>query len=157
MRPVAGVIRLLICAALLAGATFLAASAATTKLPDDKAWLMRMMSCEGEGVSMELYLPQSVIFSNRAAPDASGMQAGQTVIGYYTLDLTDANKGKSLEPVRVTLSADRKTVTVDQYTRGLPPTRIPVKGGTVDFDQRFGTGAKCGPFQAQDPDYGNKR
>jgi len=104
---------------------------------------------------MELYLPQSVIFSNRAAPDASGMQPGQTVIGYYTLDLTDANKGKSLEPVRVTLSADRKTVTIDQYTRGLPPTRIPVKGGTVDFDQRFGTGAKCGPFQAQDPNYGN--
>jgi hypothetical protein len=157
MRRIAAVIRPLICTALLAGAPFSAASATTAKPLDQNAWLMRMMSCEGEGVSMELYLPQSVIFANRIGPDASGMQGGQTVIGYYTLDLTDANKGKSLEPVRITLSADRKTVTVDQYTRGLPPTRIPVKGGTVDFDQRFGSGAKCGPFQSQDPDYGNKR
>ncbi len=37
---------------------------------------------------------------------------------------------------------------IDQYTRKLPTTRIPVNGGTVDFDQRFGTGAKCGPFRA---------
>ena len=29
---------------------------------------------------------------------------------------------------------------------GLLPTAIPVAGGTVDFDQRFGTKAKCGPF-----------
>ena len=35
---------------------------------------------------------------------------------------------------------------VDQYTRKLPPTAIPVAGGTVDFDQRFAAGAKCGPF-----------
>jgi hypothetical protein len=48
------------------------------------------------------------------------------------------------------MSADGKTVIVNQYTRSLPPTRIPVAGGTVDFDQRFGTGAKCGPFQAQE-------
>jgi len=41
MRCVAAII----CAVLLAGATFSAASAATTKLPDDKTWLMRMMSC----------------------------------------------------------------------------------------------------------------
>jgi hypothetical protein len=32
------------------------------------------------------------------------MQPGQSVIGYYALDLTDANKGKMLEPVRVTRS-----------------------------------------------------
>ena len=155
MRRAAAVIRPLICTVLLAG--FSTASASAAKPPDQNAWLMRMMSCEGEGVSMELYLPQSVIFANRGASDASGMQPGQTVMGYYTLDLTDANKGKSLEPVRITLSADKRTVTVDQYTRGLPPTRIPVKGGTVDFDQRFGAGAKCGPLQAQDPNYGNKR
>jgi hypothetical protein len=34
--------------------------------------------------------------------------------------------------------------------RKLSPTRIPVGGGTVDFDQRFRTGAKCGPFRAQE-------
>ena len=51
-----------------------------------------------------------------------------------------------MEPVRVSMSADGKTVTVDEYTRGLPRTAIPVAGGTVDFDQRFGTKAKCGRF-----------
>ena len=50
----------------------------------------------------------------------------------------------------VSLSPDKKSVIVDQYTRKLPPTRVPVAGGTVDFDKRFGTAAKCGPFQAQE-------
>lgn len=118
--------------------------------------MIRMLACEGDSAKMELYLPQSAVLPNRADTEASGMRPGQAVIGYYALDLSDVNKGKPLEPVRVTLSVDKKTVTVDQYTRGLPPTHIPVKGGTVDFDQRFGTGAKCGPFQAQDPDFGNK-
>jgi hypothetical protein len=75
------------------------------------------------------------------------------VIGYYTLDLTPINKGKPLEPVKISMTTDGKTVVVNQCTRGLPPTRIPIGGGTVDFDQRFGTGAKCGPFQAQDPNF----
>lgn len=111
--------------------------------------MMRMLACDGEGVRMEVYLPLSVALAGQ------GLRAGQTVIGYYALDLTDVNKGKPLEPVRVTLSTDQKTVTVDQYLRGLPPTRIPVTGGTVDFDQPFAKHAKCGPFQSQDPDFGN--
>jgi hypothetical protein len=122
--------------------------------------MIRMLACEGESAKMELYLPQSAVFGDRPAAESFGghqMRPGDSVIGYYALDLTDANKGKMLEPVRVTLSADKMSVIVDQYTRGLPSTRIPVAGGTVDFDQRFGTAAKCGPFQAQDPDYGNKR
>lgn len=123
-------------------------SAAT--LPDDRSWLIRMIACKANGALMEVYLPQSVVLAPRG-----GMAAGQTVDGYYTLDLTEFNKGKDLEPVHVTMSADKKFVTVDQYTRGLPPTRIPVGGGTVDFDHRFGLDAKCGPFQAQDPNYGN--
>jgi len=121
--------------------------------------MIRMLACEGEGGRMELYLPQSVVFGNPRQSVSFGghaMRPNQIVTGYYALDLTDANKGKSLEPVRVTLSADGKSVIVDQYTRGLPATHIPVQGGTVDFDQRFGTAAKCGPFQSQDPDYGNK-
>lgn len=121
--------------------------------------MIRMFACEGESARMELYLPQSVVFGHHPPAESFGsheMQPGRSVIGYYALDLTDANKGKTLEPVRVTLSADKETVIVDQYTRGLPPTRIPVAGGTVDFDQRFGTAAKCGPFQGQDIDYGNK-
>jgi hypothetical protein len=133
---------------LAAAVTLLSVPASAAMLPDDKAWLIRMLACEGDGVRMEVYLPQSVVFADH------GMRAGQTVAGYYTLDLTGANKGKPLEPVRITMSADKKTVIVDQYTRGLPPTRIPVAGGMVDLDQRFGIGAKCGPFQAQDPNYG---
>jgi hypothetical protein len=145
---------------LLVAVTPFPAPAAAAKPPGTDGWMIRMLACEGESARMELYLPQSVVFGDRAAAESFAshrMQPGQPVIGYYALDLTDANKGKSLEPVRVTLSADKKTVIVDQYTRGLPPTRIPVGGGTVDFDQRFGTAAKCGPFQSQDPDYGNRR
>jgi hypothetical protein len=40
-------------------------------------------------------------------------------------------------------------VIVTQYTRGLPPTRIAVGGATVDFDQRFGTQAKCESFNQE--------
>jgi hypothetical protein len=50
---------------------------------------------------------------------------------------------------RVSLSRDRKSVIVDQYTRELPPTSIAVGGATVDFDRRFGTGATCGPFNEE--------
>ena len=150
MKRITVVACLMIGSALLAAATFTSATAASAKPPGEKDWMMRMMVCEGDGVRMELYLPHTAIYP-------SGMPPGQTVIGYYALDLSDVNKGKPLEPVRVTLSADKQSITVDQYTRGLPPTRIPVKGGTVDFDQRFGKGAKCGPFQPSDPNFGRKQ
>ena len=101
-----------------------------------------VLACEGPDAKMEVYLPQSVVF------DRDGGPRNKSVIGYYALDLTGANKGKPLEPVRIRLSSDQQTVIVEQYTRGLPPTRIPVAGGTVDFDNRFGTAANCGPFEA---------
>jgi hypothetical protein len=126
------------------------AAVAAAKDPGDGAYMIRVLVCEGEDAKMEVYVPQSIVFG--AAPLARAL--AQPVIGYYALDLSGANKGKSLEPVKVSMTADGKTVIVNQYTRGLPPTRIPVGGGTVDFDQRFGTGAKCGPFQAQDPNFG---
>ena len=118
---------------------------AAAKDPGQDAYMARVLACEGPDAKMEVYVPQSVAFGGGKA---SALE--RPVIGYYTLDLTDANKGKMLEPVRVSLSADKKTVIVDQYTRKLPPTRVPVAGGTVDFDKRFGTAAKCGPFQAQE-------
>jgi hypothetical protein len=125
------------------------AGAAHAKDPGQDAIMVRMLSCTGPDASMEVYIPESI------ALDVKGMvhDLQKPVIGYYTLDLTSINKGKPLEPVKVSMTADGKTVIVNQYTRGLPPTRIPVGGGTVDFDQRFGTGAKCGPFQSQDPNY----
>ena len=120
--------------------------AAAAKDPGGEAYMIRMLACEGTDAKMEIFIPQSI-----AGGDAAlARLVERTVVGYYTLDLTGANKGKVLEPVKVGLSADKKTVMIDQYTRKLPKTAIPVAGGTVDFDQRFGTGAKCGPFRAQD-------
>jgi hypothetical protein len=139
-----------IAAALTFAATFTVSAVA--KDPGEGAWMIRMLACEGPDARMEVYVPQSVVFST--TPIARAM--AQLVIGYYALDLSDANKGKSLEPVKVSMTPDGKTVIVNQYTRGLPPTRIPVGGGTVDFDQRFGTKAKCGPFQHQDPNFGDR-
>lgn len=125
------------------------AGPALAKDPGVDAYMIRMMSCTGPDATMEVYIPESI------ASDVKGMvhDLQKSVIGYYTLDLTPINKGKPLEPVKISMTTDGKTVIVNQYTRGLPPTRIPVGGGTVDFDQRFGTGAKCGPFQAQDPNF----
>jgi hypothetical protein len=71
------------------------------------------------------------------------------VTGAYTLDLTDSGKGKTLEPIHLQFSRDRKSVIVDQYTRKLPRTAIAVAGATVDFDKRFATEAKCRPFNQE--------
>jgi hypothetical protein len=110
--------------------------------PGQDAYMIRVLACKGDDVRMEVYLPQSIALDPAKLKSA----LAKPVIGYYTLDLTSALKGKPLEPVKVSMTSDGKTVIVDQYTRGLKPTRIPVGGGTVDFDQRFGTGAKCEAF-----------
>jgi hypothetical protein len=114
---------------------------AAAKDPGQDSYMIRMLSCKGADATMEVYIPQSIALN--------GPGLAQPVIGYYTLDLSEANKGKALEPVKISVTADGKTVIIDQYTRKLPATRIPVSGGIVDFDQRFGTGAKCGPFEWQ--------
>jgi hypothetical protein len=114
--------------------------------PGQEAYMIRMLFCQGADANMEVYISQSIALNGPALARA----LAQPVIGYYALDLSEANKGKLLEPVKVSMTADGKAVIVDQYTRKLPATRIPVGGGTVDFDQRFGTRAKCGPFQAQE-------
>jgi len=120
----------------------LAGLPAAAKDPGREAYMIRMLACKGPDAKMEVYLPQSAVFDR----DGGTRTISHSVIGYYALDLTQENKGKPLEPVRISFSPDKKTVIVNQYTRGLPPTRIPVAGGTVDFDHRFGTGAKCGRF-----------
>jgi hypothetical protein len=85
-----------------------------------------------------VYLPQSI--AGGSTPLAQAL--AQPVIGYYALDLSEAGKGNPLEPVKVSMTADGSTVIVNQYTRGLPPTSIPVKGGTVNFDHRFGNSSE---------------
>ena len=137
-------------AALLGLALVWAFSApAGAKDPGEEAYMMRMLSCAGPDAKMEVYLPETIALNGPAL----ARSLAKPVIGYYTLDLSAANKGKPLEPVKVSMTADGKTVIVEQYTRKLPPTRIPIGGGTVDFDQRFGTGAKCGPFQARSANF----
>ena len=103
--------------------------------------MMRVLACTGDQVSMEVYLPQEVAFSD--------MLSMKPTYGYYTLDLTGPGKGKSLESVLVSISEDKKFVIVNQYTRKLPSTRVPIGGGTVDFDRRFGTHAKCGELSSK--------
>ncbi len=130
-------------ALLAASLAILPCTVADANDPGQEAYMVRVLSCAGPDARMEVYLPQSI-----ALKGDSTLRAMPPTIGYYTLDLSDAEKGKMLEPVRVSLSPDKKAVIIDQYTRGLPPTRIPLAGGTVDFDKRFGTRAKCGAFGA---------
>jgi hypothetical protein len=103
------------------------------------------MKCAGSDANMELYLPVDLVSKGTAA-----ILSMPPTIGWYALDLTAASKGKPLEPVRISITSDKKALVVDQYTRGLTPTRIPVAGGVVDFDRRFGTEAKCGPLNSHE-------
>jgi hypothetical protein len=107
--------------------------------------MTRVLACTGDDASMEVYIPQSAV----AGRSVANVKLDRPITGAYTLDLTAAEKGKVLEPVRVSLSPDKKFVIVDQYTRRLPPTRVPVNGGTVNFDNRFGTNAKCRAFNSE--------
>ncbi len=99
----------------------------------------RVMTCKGPDATMEIYVPESGVIGfgkeNVVLPTNGN--------GFFALDLTDADKGKHLEPVHVRLTGDRKYLVVEQYLRDYPATRIPVGGGTVDFDNRFATKAKC--------------
>ena len=111
--------------ALVAAMMLIFGGSAAAKDPGKEGYMIRMLACEGPGAKMEVYLPQS--FDRDGGPRATN----KPVIGYYALDLTEANKGKPLEPVRIRLSPDKQTVIVEQYTRGLPPTRIPVAGSIL--------------------------
>jgi len=114
--------------------------------PGPDSYMVRVLACAGPDARMEIYLPQSIMDRGDAERERL---LQRPAIGMYALDLTGANKGKVLEPVRVGLFADKKSLVITQYTRGLPPTIVPRAGATVDFDKRFGTSAKCGPFAAQ--------
>jgi hypothetical protein len=107
--------------------------------------MKRVFTCKGDDAAMEVYIPQSAV----QGAGLANVKLSQPITGAYTLDLTDAGKGKTLEPIHVSLSPDRKFVIVDQFTRNLPPTRVPVSGGTVNFDNRFGTNAKCDAFNQE--------
>jgi hypothetical protein len=124
---------------LLFGAIFLVLTApATARDLSRNAYLTRVMKCAGVDATMELYLPRSILSGGSAS-----FVSMRPTIGWFGLDLSAALKGKSLEPVHISVSFDKKALIVDQYTRKLPATRVPLTGGVVDFDQRFGTNANC--------------
>lgn len=106
--------------------------------------MTRVFACKGPDAAMEIYVPQSVVLKRHI--EKAGL--GGTVNGLYALDLTDAGKGKVIEPVRLRSTRDNKAIVVEQFTRkGLKPATIPMAGGKLDFDQRFGTKAQCEPFR----------
>ena len=102
---------------------------------------VRVMSCKGPDAAMELYVPEGVL--------TGAIPSKPLINGLYALDLSGALKGKHLEHVHIREGADHKSIVVDQYTRGLPLTTIPMAGGTVNFDNRFGTNAKCEKYSSQ--------
>ena len=107
--------------------------------------MRRVLTCVGPDAKIEVYVPEAIV----TGTGVENAKLESQVVGAYTLDLTDAGKGKTLEPVHVQYSKDRKSVIVGQYLRKLPPAAVAVVGATVDFDQRFATGAKCGPFNEE--------
>ena len=106
--------------------------------------MTRIFVCQGTDAKMEIYAPQSLVLKR----NIEKLGLGGTVTGLYALDLSEAQKGKVIEPVRLRSTRDNKAITVDQFTRkGLKPTTVPMAGGSLDFDPRFGTQAKCDPFR----------
>jgi hypothetical protein len=101
--------------------------------------LVRVMTCKGPDATMEIYIPESAVIGRGLVSVVMPTNAN----GFFAVDIAEAEKGKHLEPVHVRLSGDGKFLIVDQYLRDYPATRIPVGGGTVDFDDRFATKAKC--------------
>ena len=136
----------------------------------------RVLECKNDGARVELYLPESIvsglgIANVRLARPARGYYAIDKSIFAMLVDDRivvklpagrvmqlisagdgvpfDAGKGKPLEPVRVSLTTDKKGVVVNQYTRKLPPTTVPVAGGKVSFDKRFAEDMVCKPFNGE--------
>jgi hypothetical protein len=105
--------------------------------------MSRIFVCKGSDATMEIYAPQSLVLKRNI--EKQGL--GGTVTGLYALDLTESKKGKVLEPVRLRSTKDNRSIVIEQFTRkGLKPATIPLAGGILDFDQRFGAGARCEAF-----------
>jgi hypothetical protein len=113
--------------------------------PAANVTMRRVFSCVGPDAKMEVFVPEALLIG----AGVQNAKLDKPVTGAYTLDLRDGGKGKTLEPIHLQFSRDRKSLIVDQYTRKLPRTAIAVAGTTVDFDKRFATEAKCGPFNQE--------
>jgi hypothetical protein len=125
--------------------TSLAITLVTSQANSTDIAMHRVLSCSGPDAKIEIYIPETA-WTGAGVENA---RLDTQVTGTYALDLSGAGKGKTLEPVHLQYSKDRKTVIVDQFTRKLPPTVVAVAGAAVDFDQRFATSAKCGAFNQE--------
>lgn len=145
--------------ALAAAAPALPAAAGD---PGQDNSMTRVVKCSDPYLTVEIYLPNKVIFKYPAPANIPGhayllatLLSMPPTIGWYALDLSGAGKGKSLEPVRVSVAPDKKALIVDQYTRGtpanrIPPTRVPIGGGVVQFDAKWASHVKCDELLKQD-------
>ncbi len=137
-------------------------AAARADDPGLEAYTTRVMKCSDPYLTVEIYLPDKNIFKYPAPANISAHEymlatllSMQPTIGWYALDLSDSGKGKSLEPVRVSVAPDKKAIIVDQYTRGsaanrIPPTSVPISGGVVQFDAKWASHVKCDELLKQD-------
>lgn len=132
-----------LCIVQAALSALVAVAATPAAAIDDSGHFTLQIVCLGQGsdVRMEVYVPQSSAYGKELPTDAK-----KAVVGYYALDLEKLGKGKPLEPVKLWKDEKAKAVVVDQFTRGHPPTRVPIDGGVVDFDKRFAEGARCKPY-----------
>jgi hypothetical protein len=106
--------------------------------------MTRIFVCQGADATMEIFVPQSLL----AKRNVEKQGLGGTVNGLYAVDLSGAQKGKVIEPVRLRSTKDNTAIVMTQFTRkGLKPAAIPMAGGTLDADQRSGSKAKCEPFR----------
>lgn len=104
-----------------------------------------VLRCKNDDAQVEVYVPQAIVSGRTIA----NINLTRPITGFYALDLTQAEKGKSLEPARISLTANKKSVVVEQINRKLPPTTVPVTGGKVSFDKRFAENMLCEPFNGE--------
>ena len=103
--------------------------------------MSRVLTCKGNA-DIEVYMPDSAITKMGAE-----FKVEKPVDGLFTLDLSPANKGKHVEPVHISSADGGKSIAIERYSREIPPVKVPVNGGTVDFDHKWGEDASCGPFK----------
>ncbi|MGC2775100.1 MAG: hypothetical protein WA418_05605 [Bradyrhizobium sp.] len=106
--------------------------------------MTRIFACRSADGPMEVYIPQDIAVDRNVQAD--GLE--KPVTGLFIQDMTKAERGKLVVPVRVSSTADRKAILVDQDLAGGKPTIIPIGGGKVDFSLRFGRGANCGAYNS---------
>ncbi len=129
--------------AVMSGALVIGASGGMQAKAGEASSFCLIVSCKNELAAVEIYAPASICY---AGVDEFFRGLRKDNRGYYALDLREAGKGKPLEPVHLRAMEGGRGIEIDQYTRGLPPTRVPKEGGVVSFDKRFAEDMSCSPL-----------